>query len=566
MADGCRELVRPRLFRALLPPDAAARAEEYALRRFAADHPGVSWCPAPGCEWAVTAAYGHGGDDEVACGAGHVFCFACKAAAHKPASCGESATWATKDAEEGATATWIVAHTRPCPKCKRAIERSHGCNKVVCSSCGFAFCYLCGGDYFKTHDYPREAWTCNKPPAAENFGVMTDAERRQAELKRYVHFSDRVGASRSSARMMDAARARSDAAIAHLYDVLAAEARGDPHPPLPLALGGPAAGAAGGGPAALFGAAAGGGGGGGGGAFPAYAAAARARAGGGAGAGAGPSGAPASAGGGASPTAGRGGGGAAGGGGAGAGAPSSSMYVGGLADLDFVRAAIDTVVAGRTLAANSYIHGFYITDPAESALFADLQGQLEGTVEKLQMRVQDSALIAVAAGRDPVGVDSGAGAGGGGAAGGAAGAGGGPSSPTAPRAGALDDGGWAAAGGGGGGGGGGGETAWLRSYKKWKVETLTLKAAADTFMRNLVAAVDNGLLEDEMAVAAAAARQAADGPGGGGAGGGGRRAGAGGGVAVGGPAAGSGAAGEAAGPFGGHALLPVARRPVVRET
>ncbi|KAF7010906.1 hypothetical protein CFC21_112772 [Triticum aestivum] len=33
---------------------------------------------------------------------------------------------------------------RSCPKCRMTISKTEGCNKVVCISCGQAFCFLCG--------------------------------------------------------------------------------------------------------------------------------------------------------------------------------------------------------------------------------------------------------------------------------------------------------------------------------------------------------------------------------------------------------------------------------------
>ena len=34
--------------------------------------------------------------------------------------------------------------SRPCPRCKTAIEKSDGCNKMTCFNCKAYFCYICG--------------------------------------------------------------------------------------------------------------------------------------------------------------------------------------------------------------------------------------------------------------------------------------------------------------------------------------------------------------------------------------------------------------------------------------
>jgi hypothetical protein len=91
-----------------------------------------------------------------------------------------------------------------------------GCNKVMCSQCGFTFCWMCGGDYLKTHDYPREAWGCNKPPmidSTEGADGLSAAERARIQLKRRVHFSDRFDASLGSAKLMMGATERTEAVV-----------------------------------------------------------------------------------------------------------------------------------------------------------------------------------------------------------------------------------------------------------------------------------------------------------------------------------------------------------------
>ncbi|EEB12059.1 RING finger protein, putative [Pediculus humanus corporis] len=38
---------------------------------------------------------------------------------------------------------WIKDNSKTCPKCEVAIEKSHGCNKMVCWKCNAYFCWLC---------------------------------------------------------------------------------------------------------------------------------------------------------------------------------------------------------------------------------------------------------------------------------------------------------------------------------------------------------------------------------------------------------------------------------------
>ena len=43
-----------------------------------------------------------------------------------------------------ATMALINDISRPCPRCKTAIEKSDGCNKMTCFNCKAYFCYICG--------------------------------------------------------------------------------------------------------------------------------------------------------------------------------------------------------------------------------------------------------------------------------------------------------------------------------------------------------------------------------------------------------------------------------------
>ena len=51
---------------------------------------------------------------------------------------------------------WKRDHTKACPSCGVAIEKSMGCNHMTCSKCKGHFCWICGEGFesqTSTHDH-----------------------------------------------------------------------------------------------------------------------------------------------------------------------------------------------------------------------------------------------------------------------------------------------------------------------------------------------------------------------------------------------------------------------------
>jgi hypothetical protein len=55
--------------------------------------------------------------------------------------------WHDKANDDSETRTWLDAHTKPCPRCSKPVEKAGGCNLVVCKCgqvCCVGSCVLCG--------------------------------------------------------------------------------------------------------------------------------------------------------------------------------------------------------------------------------------------------------------------------------------------------------------------------------------------------------------------------------------------------------------------------------------
>lgn len=117
----------------------------------------IKWCPAPDCNYAVdfvgfaAAATASGsGNYDVYCRCSYGFCWNCNEETHRPVDCETAARWILKNKDESQSDNWILVNTKPCPECRRPIEKSLGCNHMTCSQpCRYEFCWTCLGKWSK---------------------------------------------------------------------------------------------------------------------------------------------------------------------------------------------------------------------------------------------------------------------------------------------------------------------------------------------------------------------------------------------------------------------------------
>ena len=173
-----------------------ARFEAALAHSWVDDNAHVAWCPSvPHCGRAVEVP----GEpyEEPQCECGTEFCFACGGPPHAPATCAHAAAWRLKCADGSETVTWVAAHTKPCPKCAKPIEKAGGCNLVQCP-CGTCICWLCGAQTGREHTWTTIAeHTCGRWRQEKESAAAAAA----AQLQRWVHFYDRHEAQRHSAQL-----------------------------------------------------------------------------------------------------------------------------------------------------------------------------------------------------------------------------------------------------------------------------------------------------------------------------------------------------------------------------
>ena len=206
-AAGCSELVTEEEYAELAPPDHLARFRSYQLRNFVESNPMTRWCPGPGCE---RVAVGSGRMDGTESG-GLVaecsdcdlsFCLRCGEEPHAPVGCRDLGKWNEKCKNESETANWILANTKPCPACKRPIEKSSGCMHMTCAQCKYDFCWMCSGKWSEHGERTGGYYACNKySTSKEKEGASEDEKRRLAakqSIERYTHYYERWAAHGAS--------------------------------------------------------------------------------------------------------------------------------------------------------------------------------------------------------------------------------------------------------------------------------------------------------------------------------------------------------------------------------
>lgn len=112
------------------------------------------------------------------CGHGHSVCLSCRDVGHAPCSCEDFSLWKKKISNEisdsaalntsdVATALWVQANTKKCPKCKTPIEKDEGCNHMTCKKCRYDFCWICMQRWENHSNRTGGYFQCNMYAAAD---------------------------------------------------------------------------------------------------------------------------------------------------------------------------------------------------------------------------------------------------------------------------------------------------------------------------------------------------------------------------------------------------------------
>ncbi|WVZ86221.1 hypothetical protein U9M48_033040 [Paspalum notatum var. saurae] len=198
----CAAAVGQDMINSLADDEDKEKYGRYLRRSYIEDNRKTKWCPAPGCEYAVEFVMGSGSYD-VNCNCSYGFCWNCTEEAHRPVDCATVSKWILKNSAESENMNWILANSKPCPKCKRPIEKNQGCMHITCTPpCKFEFCWLCLGPWSEHGERTGGFYACNRYESARQEGAYDESERRREmaknSLERYTHYYERWAANQSS--------------------------------------------------------------------------------------------------------------------------------------------------------------------------------------------------------------------------------------------------------------------------------------------------------------------------------------------------------------------------------
>lgn len=198
----CSAAVGEELILSAVPEEDKTKYRRFILRSYVEANRKAKWCPAPGCDYAVELTPGSGVHD-VSCDCGHNFCWNCAEEAHRPVECTTVARWILKNSAESENMNWILANSKPCPKCKRPIEKNLGCMHITCTPpCKFEFCWLCLGAWAEHGERTGGFYACNRYETEKKEGKHDETERRREmaknSLERYTHYYERWASNEQS--------------------------------------------------------------------------------------------------------------------------------------------------------------------------------------------------------------------------------------------------------------------------------------------------------------------------------------------------------------------------------
>ncbi|KAI3958366.1 hypothetical protein MKW98_011054 [Papaver atlanticum] len=168
----CNAAVGEDMVNSLVCKVSKEKYSRFLFRSYVEVSKNIKWCPAPGCSSAIQFAVGSENRD-VTCKCTYSFCW--------------SSQWNLKNSNESENLTWILANSKPCPKCQRPIEKNHGCMHMSClKPCRHQFCWLCLGPWSEHGTKTGGNYRCNQYNKAMQEGAYDEEKNKREMAKKYI--------------------------------------------------------------------------------------------------------------------------------------------------------------------------------------------------------------------------------------------------------------------------------------------------------------------------------------------------------------------------------------------
>ncbi|KAI3971118.1 hypothetical protein MKW92_013659 [Papaver armeniacum] len=177
----CNAAVGEDMVDALVCEASKEKYSRYLLRSCIEGNKRYKWCPAPGCSSVIE--FDLGSENRVVtCKCKYKFCWSCSEEVHRPIDCSTIAKWKEKNRSESENVNWILANSKPCPKCQRPIEK-------------IMFCWLCLGPWSNHGSNTGGYYQCNRYQRAKVLGdydeELNKREMAKQYLEKYAHYYER---------------------------------------------------------------------------------------------------------------------------------------------------------------------------------------------------------------------------------------------------------------------------------------------------------------------------------------------------------------------------------------
>ncbi|THY30266.1 hypothetical protein D6D01_03279 [Aureobasidium pullulans] len=130
----------------LATPESFAKYARFARRAALSSNPDYRYCFSISCD---SGQVYEGQEPVFSCQVcGHKHCTICEVDWHEDETCEQyqSRNQVQKEYEAESEAT-LQATSKPCPNCQARIEKSDGCDHMLCSQCQHQFCWACLADF-----------------------------------------------------------------------------------------------------------------------------------------------------------------------------------------------------------------------------------------------------------------------------------------------------------------------------------------------------------------------------------------------------------------------------------